>query len=56
MKIRFEVLTDDTGVTETCIVEANRIEQKNEWIIALKGEAIVFAVNEKYIKYVWLYE
>ena len=56
MKIRFEFLTDDTGVTETCMVEANRIEQTNGWIIALKGEAIVFVANEKYIKYVWLYE
>ena len=56
MKIRFEFLTDDAGVTKTCIVEANRIEQTNGWIIALKGEAVVFATNEKYIKYVWLYE
>ena len=56
MKIRFEFLPNETGATETCIVDADRIEQINGWIIALKGEAVVFATNEKYIKYVWLYE
>ena len=56
MKTRFEFLLNDAGATETCIVGADRIEQINGWIIALKGEAVVFAANEKYIKYVWLYE
>ena len=56
MRIRFEFLPTETTPTETCIVDADRIEQRNGWIIALKGEAVVFAVNEKYIKYVWLYE
>ena len=56
MKIRFEFLPNEAGATETCIVDADRIEQTNGWIVALKGEEIVFATNEKYIKYVWLYE
>jgi hypothetical protein len=56
VKIRFEFLPNEAGAIETCIVDADRIEQKNGWIIALKGEAVVFVTNEKYIKYVWLYE
>jgi hypothetical protein len=56
VEIRFEFLPNEAGATETCIVEANRVEQTNGWIIALKGEAVVFATNEKYVKYVWLYE
>lgn len=56
MQIRFEFLPTETTPTETCIVEANRIEQTDGWIIALKGEAVVFTTNEKCIKYVWLYE
>ena len=56
MKIRFECLPNEVGATETCIVDADRIEQGNGWIIALKGEMVVFAINEKYTKYVWLYE
>lgn len=56
MKIRFEYLPIEAGATETCIVDADRIEHTNGWIIALKGETVVFATNEKYIKYVWLYE
>lgn len=56
MQIRFEFLPNETTPSETCIVDADRIEQTNGWIIALKGEAVVFATNEKYIKYVWLYE
>ena len=56
MKIRFEFLLNEAGATETCIVDAGRIEHTNGWIIALKGEEVVFATNEKYIKYVWLYE
>lgn len=55
MQIRFEFLPNETTSSETCIVDANRIEQTNGWIIALKGEVVVFATNEKYIKYVWLY-
>jgi hypothetical protein len=56
VEIRFEFLPSEAGATETCIVDADRIEQTNGWIIALKGEAVVFATNEKYIKFVWLYE
>ena len=56
MQIRFEFLPTKTTPTETLIVDANRIEQTNGWIIALKGGAVVFATNEKYIKYVWLYD
>ena len=56
MKIRFEFLPNEVGATETCIVDADRIEHTNGWIIALKGEAVVFATNEKHIKYVWLCE
>ena len=56
MKIRFEFLPTEITPTETCIVDADRIEQTNGWIFALKGEEVVFATNEKYIKYVWLYE
>lgn len=56
MMIRFEFISDETGSTETCIVDADRIEQRNGWIVALKGESVVFATNEKYIKYVWLCE
>ena len=56
VKIRFEFLPNEEGVTEGYIVDANRIEQINGWIIALKGEAVVFVTNEKYIKFVWLYE
>ena len=56
MKIRFEFLPTETTPTETCIVDADRIEQTNGWIIALKGEAVVFVANEKYVKYVWLYD
>ena len=56
MEIKFEFLPDETGAVETCVVDADRIEQRNGWIIAFKGETAVFAANEKYIKYVWLYE
>ena len=56
MKIRFEFLPTETTPSETCIVDAYRVEQRNGWIIALKGEAVVFVTNEKHIKYVWLYE
>lgn len=56
MKVRFEFLPSETGGTETCFVDADKIEQINGCIIALKGEAVVFAANEKHIKYVWLYE
>ena len=56
MNIRFEFIPNEAGSTETAIVDANRIEQINGWIFALKGELVVFATNEKYIKYVWLYE
>ena len=56
MKIRFEFLPTETTPTETCIVDADRIEQTNGWIIALKGEAVVFVAYEKYVKYVWLYD
>ena len=56
VKIRFEFLPAETTPTETCIVDADRIEQINGWVIALKGEVVVFATNEKYVKYVWLYE
>lgn len=56
MKIIFEFLPNEAGATETCFVDADRIEQANGWIIALKGEAVVFVTNEKYIKFVWLYE
>ena len=56
MNIKFEFLPNEAGATETCIVDADRIEQINGWIFALKGESVVFATNEKYIKYVWLYE
>lgn len=55
MQIRFEFLSTETTPSETCVVDADRIEQRNGWIIASKGEAVVFATNEKYIKYVWLY-
>lgn len=56
MNIRFEFLPNEAGATETCIVDANRIEQTNGWIIAFNGEEVVFVTNEKYIKYVWLYK
>lgn len=56
MKIRFEFLPTEMASTETCIVDADRIEQINGWIIALKDKEIVFATNENHIKYVWLYE
>lgn len=56
MKIRFEFLPNEAVATETCIVDADRIERINGWIIALKGKLVVFATNEKYIKYFWLYE
>lgn len=56
MKIRFEFLPTETEPAEAGIVDADRVEQKNGWIIALKCEAAVFAANEKHIKYVWLYE
>ena len=56
MQIRFEFLPTETEPAEAEIVDADRIEHTNGWIIALKGEAVVFAANEKYIKYVWLYE
>lgn len=56
MNIRFEFIPNEVGATETAIVDANRIEQSNGWIIALKGDNVVFVTNEKYIKYVWLYD
>ena len=56
MKIRFEFLPTETEPAEAKIVDADRFEQTNGWIIALKGEAVVFAANEKHIKYVWIYE
>lgn len=56
MQIRFEFLPNEAEATETCIVDADRIEQTNGWIVALKCEAVVFVTNEKYIKYVWLYD
>lgn len=57
MNARFEFLPDETTkATETVIVDADLIQNTNGWIIANKNEAVVFAANEKYIKYVWLYE
>ena len=56
VKIRFEFLPTETEPAEAKIVDADRFEQTNGWIIALKGEAVVFAANEKHIKYVWIYE
>ena len=56
MNIRFECLPNEVGAIETFIVNADRIEQRNGWIFALKGKEVVFAANEKYIKYVCLYE
>lgn len=57
MNARFEFLPDETTkATETVIVDADLIQNTNGWIIATKNEAVVFAANEKYIKYVWLYK
>lgn len=56
MKIRFEFLPTKEKATETAIVNADRFEKVNKWILALKNEDVVFATKEKYIKYVWLYE
>lgn len=56
MKIRFEFLPTKEMATETVIVDADKIEKTDRWIIALKDEEIVFATKENYIKYVWLYK
>ena len=57
MNARFEFLPDETTkATETTIVDADLIQNTNGWFIATKNEAVVFVANEKYIKYVWLYE
>lgn len=57
MQARFEFLPDETTkATETAIVDADLIQSANGWIIATKNEAAVFVANDKYIKYVWLYE
>ena len=56
MKIRFEFLPTKEKATETVIVNADRIQKVNRWILALKDEEVVFATKENYIKYVWLYE
>ena len=56
MKIRFEFLPTKEKTTETVIVDADRIEKADRWIIALKDEEVIFATREKYIKYVWLYD
>lgn len=47
MKIRFEFLPTEIASTETCIVDADRIEQINGWIIALKSKEVVFAAKKK---------
>ena len=49
MKIRFEFLQTETAPAEAEIVDADRFEQTNGWVIALKGETVVFAENEKHI-------
>lgn len=56
MKIRFEFLPTKEKATETAIVNADRFEKVNKWILALKNEEVIFATKENYIKYVWLYE
>ena len=56
MKVRFEFLPTKEMATETAIINADRIEKADRWILALKDEDVVFATKEKYIKYVWLYE
>jgi hypothetical protein len=56
MKVRVEFLPDNNGSTETAIIEADTIDQRNGWIIISDYGRIVFATNEKCVKYCWLYE
>lgn len=56
MKARVEFLPNENGATETVIVQADMIEQRNGWIIISNSGCVVFAVNEKCVKYCWLYK
>lgn len=56
MKARVEFLPDHDGATETDIVEADVMEQRNGWIVLFNHGCVVFAANEAYVKYCLLYE
>ena len=56
MKARVEFLPDHNGATETAIVEADMMEQRNGWIVVFNNGYVVFAANEACVKYCWLYE
>ena len=56
MKARFEFLPTQNGATETAIVDADFVEQKNGWLIASKNGLVVFGAKENCVKYFWLYE